>query len=145
MGKPRTLAIAAFAFVIATTPLGSLLNGGVHEAWMPASALGFGWGRVKVIVEDRTGLVAGIAASDWGRPDPSPDDRMLVLGWLGGCSDQQIWLTLRAVGDGYRVDKSEIGNGCPFMVGIGRTVTMVTRAPVDPARVAFDAPEATIR
>ena len=124
--------------VIAVTPLSAFTSGGVFESKMPAT--GYPWSMpVRVIVEDPTGTVLGIAAAQAWPPASRPDDRLLAVSWLGGCRDQQIWLTLAPTTGGYRVIKRETDNGCGLLMGIPRTVVMVTRLPIDPVTVSFEA------
>jgi hypothetical protein len=138
------LVAGLLVLVMAVTPLRAFISGGIHEASMPASGL-MPWSLpVRVIVEDVSGMVLGISATAQRPPPSLPDDRLVVVSWLGGCSDQGIWLNFHKFGDGYRIIKRETSNGCGFMIGTFRTVVMVTRLPIDPARVSFNAPEADI-
>lgn len=90
-------------------------------------------------------MVLGISATDGDAPPSTPDDRLLVVSWLGGCFDQQIWLDFHRFGDGYRITKRQTNGGCPFMIGISRTVVIVTRLAIDPGAVTFEATEAKVR
>ena len=137
----RAVVVAVLVLMLAVTPLSAMFRPAYFEASLRASL----WdGPPEVVLEDRTGLVSAMVAVD-GTTLESADDQVLVLSWLGGCSEQIIWLTFHATGDGYRVEKQTARNGCQLLVGLPRTLILVLRAPVDPATVEFEALEASIR
>ena len=141
----RLALVGALVLWLASNSLGPVLSGGSFETSMPASNLVSSGLPVGVSVTDRTGLVeAAFGAQAW--PDRfASTDRFLQFSWLGGCADRHFWLTLRRVGDGYAADLRDFSFGCAFMIGIPRTVTLVTRVPIDPTTVAFDALDAAVR
>lgn len=130
-----------FSIVMVFTPLTSTFSHSQHEAWFPE------WdrhGRPRVVIHDRTGLVTAMSAVAYSPAQNSRVDRLLVVSWLGGCSEQVIDLTFEAVEGGYRLSKSVSENGCSFLVGLTRTVALTLRRPVDVSSVQFDASEATV-
>ena len=141
----RGLAVAVFSTAVAFTPLSATLSHSQHETWFPP------WDShdpaPHVRIYDRTGLVSAIYAVVDAPEGNAVIDRLLVLTWLGGCSDQLIQLTFEAAETGgYLISKRELShNGCPFLVGIGRTVVLHLRWPVNALSVRFDAVEASVR
>jgi hypothetical protein len=136
MKGPRTLAIAAFAFAIAVTPLGSFLNGGVFETFMPAE---YGRSPVRVLVHDHTGLVAATAtySSESVASVTRTDARTLLVPWqvCGGQAD----LTFARAKSGYVViSPSRAAGWCGFFSPSNNGVTALSlRAPIDRATVQF--------
>ena len=128
--------------VLAFTNLNTVFHPGHFEAKFPAWSAAYP--APTVVVEDRTGFVMAMAASGGREPFAQPDDRSLVISWLGGCSDDIVSLTLYNVGGSFVVDKQTIDNGCALDVGIQRSVMLVLRAPIDARRVQFDAFEASV-
>jgi hypothetical protein len=89
-----------------------------------------------VTLEDQTGLVMGFnvdfdaAASPAGTPT-----RSLVLSWLGGCENPDIYMRFIPVGDRYMLVERTSGDRCEDLVLHGRTFSIALRAPVDPSSV----------
>ena len=145
----RWVAVALFSVAVALTPLTATFSHSGFEAWFPR------WGsfqqsrrsdRPHVRLRDRTGLVITMHAAGVEPEQNEPNDRLLVVSWLGGCSDQLIDMTFEAESDGYLISKRELtSNGCPFLVGLSRTIVLRLRQPVDAASVQFDALEGSVR
>ena len=142
----RAALVALFVLVIAVTPLSATFRPAYFEVTLPDFS---GWpgsfGAPSVVLEDRTGLVLGMAARQSSSPKSLPDDRLLVVSWVGGCSDQVTWLTFQATAGGYRIDRRVVDNGCPFMIALGRSIVLVLRAPLDASLVEFKALDASVQ
>lgn len=137
----RAALVAVLMLMLAVTPLTAMFRPAHFEAWLQPS---FWYGPPKVVLEDRTGLVSGMVATDAAAPAPAAD-RVLAVSWLGGCSEQVIWLTFESLGDGYRLDKRTASNGCVLLMGVRRTLVLVLRAPIDPSTVEFEEFESFVR
>ncbi len=134
----RAIAVALLILVIAVTPLSAFLSGGVFEIWLPGDQF---IARTRVVLEDHTGLVRGIAPAYPDRIDDGvsalgSDRRTLFVQWMGGCGDPLTVLTFEGADVGYRiVERTE--HHCIFDLGIGRAVTVSLWSPVDAATVTF--------
>ena len=138
MTIPRALAAAFLIGLMAVTPLSAVLEPGRHEARFP--------GRehiapLPVVLDDRTGLVAGMALStptiEDGVTNPAGDERSLLVSWLGGACDHRVWMLFERADSGFRLAmRTERATGC-ILMGIGRAVLLPLRWPVDAATVRF--------
>ncbi len=134
----RAVVVALLILVIAVTPLSAFLSGGVFEIWLPGHQF---ITRTRVVLEDHTGLVRGIAPAYSGRPNDGVralgrDGRTLIVQWMGGCDDPLTVLTFDRADAGYRiVERTE--HRCMFLIGIGRAVSVSLWAPLDAATVTF--------
>jgi hypothetical protein len=137
----RAALAAVLVVMLAVAPLTAMFRPAHFEAWLEPS---FWYGPPKVVLEDRTGLVSGMVATDGPAP-ASAADRVLAVSWLGGCDEQVVWLTFESFGSGYRLDKRTASNGCVLLMGLRRTLILVLRAPVDPSTVEFEELESSVR
>jgi hypothetical protein len=131
----RAALVALLVLFVAVTPLSAIFRPGYFDAQWPATGHDLA-PPPHLVLQDETGLVAGLVRGTGVRTTQGPT-RALSISWLGGCDEQLIYLTFYGRDDGYVVDKRTTTNGCPFLIGIQRTVTLVLRAPVDPQSVQF--------
>lgn len=132
------VAVALLILVIAVTPLSAFLSGGVFEIWLPGDQF---ITRTRVVLEDHTGLVRGIAPAypdqmDDGVSALGRDGRTLFVQWMGGCGDPLTVLTFDRADVGYRIDE-RTEHHCMFLIGIGHAVTVSLWSPVDAATLTF--------
>ena len=138
----RALAVGLLVLVVGVVPLNAGYRPGYLETRFPAQGLDPG---PRVVLWDETGLVHTIAVPPWEAQYSAQTDRVLVIGWLGGCADRQYWLTLSRHGEGYRITPRTISFGCGLLIGLGRRIVLGLRAPIDPAIVEFQEAEASVR
>jgi hypothetical protein len=137
----RATAVAVMVVAIAVTPLSTVFAGGQFETWVPSWSISHPtW--VHVVINDQTGMVRAISQGRTDAPDGisnvAGDQRVLVASWVGGCADQEIELTLGRSDSGYVLDeRTTIAWGCPFDIGIVRTVAIYLWSPIDAATVVF--------
>jgi hypothetical protein len=131
----RAALVAVLVLFVAVTPLSAIFRPGYFDFVWPATGHDLA-PPPHVVLEDQTGLVAGFvpAAQEHAAAGPT---RSLSVSWLGGCDEQLVYITFYGSGGSYTLEKRTASNGCPFLVGIGRTVVLVLRAPVDPSSVHF--------
>jgi hypothetical protein len=137
----RPAAIALFVLVMAVTPLSAFVSGGVFETWIPAHD---GRARVRVVLQDQTGLVRAINASfdfDASRAtDAMPDQRVLLVSWYGDCGQEYgLNLTFERDDPGYLVRTHAEALWCSFDPPGYGTIAITLWAPVDAATVRFEA------
>jgi hypothetical protein len=125
---------------LAVTPLSAVLSGGRFETWLPTWD-GFDHGSLHVALSDQTGMVRAITP---GRSDerdevenPGGNRYVLEVGWLGGCSDRDVQLSLFASPSGYALTERTFRWGCPLDIGLGRSVAIHFWSPIDAATVTF--------
>ncbi|HYI22060.1 MAG TPA: hypothetical protein VEX62_05415 [Candidatus Limnocylindrales bacterium] len=148
MTLARGLIVALLVLMVAVTPISAMFRPGYFEASLGYSLVNpsESWfGPARVALDDQTGLVLAFVALE--KPPPTlPDDRLLVVNWLGGCSEQLVSLTFRTTDLGYSIEKREFSNrSCTFLIGLDRSVVLTLRAPVDARTVEFDAQEASVQ
>jgi hypothetical protein len=131
----RAALVAVLVLFVAVTPLSAIFRPGYFDAQWPSTGHDLA-PPPHFVLEDQTGLVAGFVPAAQERTDAVPT-RSLSISWLGGCDEQLVYLTFYASGGGYAFEKRTTTNGCPFLVGIRRTVILALRAPVDPVSVRF--------
>lgn len=89
-----------------------------------------------VTLEDQTGLVMGFNVDSNAPASPSgTPTRSLVLSWLGGCENPDIYMRFIPVGDRYMLVERTSGDRCQGLVLHRRTFSIALRAPVDPSSV----------
>ena len=142
MKLARAATVALLILAVAVTPLSASFRPGVLETRFPAYGLDSG---PRVVFEDTTGLVQTIAIPRWSVEYEEQTDRILVVSWLGGCADRLYWLTFSQTPTGYRIAPRTVSFGCGYMIGLGRTLVLGLRAPIDPAIVEFQETEASVR
>lgn len=135
----RYFASALFVLVMAVTPLSAITSGGIHEAWIGSE---YGRGPVRVVLEDRTGLVRAITAVSFGRSYPqlsnASDPRVLFLNWGTDCPAYQLNLTFWASPGGYTLEAAENSLTCSFFDrSRAGTIAISLSHPVDAATVWF--------
>jgi hypothetical protein len=125
---------------MALTPLSTVFSAGAFETWLPS------WGVsnrtwVHVVMHDQTGMVRAITVGLSDELDvvtnPGGNRYVLEVGWLGGCSDRQVDLTLSRSGAGYALDERTIGWGCPLDIGLGRSIAIYLWSPIEASAVTF--------
>lgn len=136
----RALVAALLIGLMSVTPLSAVLEPGRHETRLPA------WSDnirgVPVVLDDRTGRVAGIglvpATLEDGVSNPAGNDRMLLVNWVGGACDHAVSLLFEHTNSGYRLAmRTDRASGC-ILVGVGRAVVLRLRSPVDAATVRLE-------
>jgi len=104
-----------FTFVVALTPFGPITSGGIHEAWIRSE---YGRAPVRVVLQDRTGLVRAITTftpdGPYTRLSNGDDPRTLVLSWFDYCPAYQLNMTFASLGDRYRLDLAADSLLCSF-------------------------------
>jgi hypothetical protein len=134
----RGAIVASLVLLMAVTPLSAVLSGGGFETTLAGRS---GVGATRVILDDHTGLVRGIAPA---RPAPlkdgvSPvgtDGHTLLVQWLGGCKDPLTVLTFDRVDDRYTIVERTV-HRCTLLVGIARAITVSLWASIDASAVTF--------
>jgi hypothetical protein len=121
---------------MAVTPLSAVIGPPTFEVQF----LGHGFvAPLRVVLDDRTGLVVALHPSQSGRHEGVENDpasgRILVVSLFGGCGDRLTRLTLERVESGFRIEERTSRGGCSFLIGITRTVAIHLRVPVDAASV----------
>ncbi|HSH20986.1 MAG TPA: hypothetical protein VK992_00010 [Candidatus Caenarcaniphilales bacterium] len=135
----RAVVAAILIALMTVTPLSAVLEPGRHETRFPAS--GAGIAPLPVVVDDWTGLVAGIGLAaptlHDGVSNPDGDDRVLHISWLGGACDHRVWLIFERADDGFRLAmRTDRAGGC-ILMAVGRAIEIRLRSRVDAATVAF--------
>lgn len=136
----RAVIAGILVAALTVTPLSAVLAPGRFETrfrgtewWDPG---------LLVVLEDRTGLVAGIAIARPGREDSVADppgvDRVLVVTWLGGACDHWVSLLFERAESGYRLEERTYRAGFCIMIGVPRAVAIHLKAPVDAASVRLE-------
>ncbi|MEO6350027.1 MAG: hypothetical protein ABIP53_05185 [Candidatus Limnocylindrales bacterium] len=137
MRNPRTLAIAAFVLVIALTPLSVVTSAGHFEYRYAArftSDSGVGHG---VVVEDRTGLVAGIGPAlpgvyEFSVVNPRGNRNAIVVTWPGGSCDTSSRLVLEGGVDTILIRfTTDASWGCVIGMGSSHAIVIKLWSPVD--------------
>ena len=133
-------AVALLIAVMAVTPLSVVFSAGRFETWLPGDLLGRSF--VPATLVDETGLVRAISHGPGGDEgsvvNPSGNRRVLTVSWLGGCGDQSVTLTFGRSSTGYAIRQRTFEWGCPYMIGIWRSVAIYLWSPVDASTVTFD-------
>jgi hypothetical protein len=136
----RAAAVALLILVMAVTPLSAVLSAGHFEAWLPTWD-GFDHTSLKVTLDDQTGMVRAITAARSGELDrvinPGDNRYVLVVSWLGGCSDRLATLSFRVSGAGFVLVERTMRWGCPLLIGLGRSVAIHLWSPVDASLVDY--------
>jgi hypothetical protein len=137
MARTQTFAVGLFIVVMALTPLSAITSGGIHETWIRSE---YGRAPVRVVLEDRTGLVRAIAAFTPDGPQPrltnGDDARTLVLHWFDWCPAYQLNVTFSSVGDRYRLRLAADVLFCSFYdLPSSGTIAIRLSHPVDAAAV----------
>jgi hypothetical protein len=133
------MALVMVAFV-AATPLSSHQSGGKFEAW----TTGAGRERVRVTVQDQTGMVSAIATetSQWPAERGPANRRLLRIPlWGACCGSFHIGLAFSRSATGYEVKQVNTELGCFLLClsGYGY-VTLILWAPIDRGSVTLDSP-----
>jgi hypothetical protein len=141
------LLVAFMVLVVAVTPLSATTDRGYFELWLPSNGVEPGLVfRPHVVLFDDTGLVRAFV------PDVAEDVRdgvhpsagmtsVLHVSWVGGCGDTLIQLHLYPRSDGFELDERTQDNGCPFLIGISRSLTLLLSTPIDAASVRLVGPD----
>lgn len=137
----RAAVVGVMVLALAITPLSVVLSAGHFETWLPSWDV-FGRTSLQVTMDDQTGLVRAITAAQSGELDrvinPGDKTHVLVVSWMGGCSDRLAMLSFRATDAGLVLAERTIGWGCPLDIGLGRSVAISLWSPVDAATVKFE-------
>jgi hypothetical protein len=138
----RASLIAVLVVLLAVTPLSAIFRPAYFEVVFPGS--GF-VATLRVVVDDRTGLVAGVSQVDFSpvvdegvSNGPGENGRSLFVTLFGGCGDRLAWLTFDRADNGFVIEERTTRYGCGFLIGISRTVVLQLRAPVDASTVKFE-------
>jgi hypothetical protein len=145
----RATLIAVLVVLLAVTPLSAIFRPAYFEVVFPGRGLGAAF---SVVVDDRTGLVAGVSPVEFAEHGPVSNGpggivsngpggnrRVLFVSISGGCGDHLTWLTFEHVGDGFRIEARTTRVGCPYLMLLTRHVAIHLRAPVDASAVEFEA------
>lgn len=136
--------IGVLVLLMAVTPLSAVIDQGRFETRFPGRGFVL---PLRVVLEDRTGLVAGLARWEAGRrldegvENAPGNDRILVVSLFGGCGDHLTRLTFERVEGGFRIEERTSGGGCSLLIGIIRSVAIHLRVRVDAASVQFQSVE----
>ena len=135
--------ITVLAGVVAFSKFDTVLFPGRFEAKFPTLGSG-AYPQPTLVLQDNTGLVLDVGVGSELAPT-HVDARNLVLGWMGGCNEGLVTLTMNGVGGRVVVDKQVVSNGCPWLIGLERTVVLRLRQPLDPSLVDFEASLAKVQ
>ena len=136
----RAALIAVLVVLLAVTPLSAIFRPAYSEVVFPGRPL---VATLRVVVDDRTGLVAGVSQVDSTVDEgvsngPHENGRSLFVTLFGGCGDRLTWLTFDRADGGFVIEERTTRYGCSFLMGISRTVVLQLRAPVDASTVKFE-------
>jgi hypothetical protein len=138
----RAAMIAVLVVLLAVTPLSAIFRPAYFEVVFPGSG---SVATLRVVVDDRTGLVAGLSRVDFSplidegvSNGPGENRRALFVTLFGGCGDRLAWLTFDRGDGGFVIEERTTRYGCNFLIGLSRTVVLQLRAPVDASTVEFE-------
>jgi hypothetical protein len=132
------LFITILVLAVAITPLIATFRPASFDLvyYEPSVGLHISADVLRATLEDQTGLIEGFnvdpntALSPAGVPT-----RSLVVSWLGGCDNPDVYMRLIPEDDRYLFVERTSGDECLSDVGHQRTFSIALRAPIDPATV----------